>query len=53
LINADFLLDLLFIAEDGGDDVPPKRLLNFNGLHGVVIQKMELFILIFDEAYRL
>jgi hypothetical protein len=31
-------------AEDGGGHVPPKRPVNFNGLHGVISQKIELFI---------
>jgi hypothetical protein len=32
-----------FDPEDGGD-VPPKRQLKLNGLHGVISQKMILFI---------
>jgi hypothetical protein len=32
----------LFDPEDGGD-VPPKRRLTFNGLHGVIYQKIVLF----------
>jgi hypothetical protein len=34
--------DLFFDPEDGGD-VPPKRRLTFNGLHGVISQNMVLF----------
>jgi hypothetical protein len=33
----------MFGSEDGGD-VPPKRRLTFNGLHGVISQKIVLFI---------
>jgi hypothetical protein len=36
------LLGLFFDPEDGGD-VSPKRKLTFNGLHGVISQKIELF----------
>jgi hypothetical protein len=32
-------LDLFFDPEDGGD-VPPKRPLTFNGLHGVISHKI-------------
>jgi hypothetical protein len=35
-----------FDPEDGGD-VPPKRRLTLNGLHGTISQKMILFIFIF------
>jgi hypothetical protein len=38
-----FLLGLVFDPEDGGD-VPPKRRLIFNGLHGIISQKTVLFI---------
>jgi hypothetical protein len=41
-LHACFLLGLFFDAEDGGD-VPPKRRLTINGLHGVMSQKIELF----------
>jgi hypothetical protein len=34
---------LLGLFLDAGD-VPPKRRLTFNGLHGVISQKIELFI---------
>jgi hypothetical protein len=33
---------LFYDPEDGGD-VPPKRRLPFNGLHGVISQKIVLF----------
>jgi hypothetical protein len=35
---------IFFDAEDGDRYVPTKRRLNFNGLHGVISQKIELFI---------
>jgi hypothetical protein len=38
-----FLLGLFFDPEDGGD-MFPKRRLTFNGLHGVISQKIVLFI---------
>jgi hypothetical protein len=38
------LLGLYFDPEDGGD-VPPKSPLAFNGLHSVISQKIELFII--------
>jgi hypothetical protein len=41
--HAGFLHSLFLNPEDGGD-VPPKCLLTFNGLHGVISQKIELFI---------
>jgi hypothetical protein len=41
--HAGFLLGIFFDPEDGGD-VPPKRRLTFNGLHGVISQKIVLFI---------
>jgi hypothetical protein len=31
----------------------PKRLLTFNGLHGVISQKIELFIIPLSELYYL
>jgi hypothetical protein len=37
-----FLLNYFFELEDGGD-VPPKRLLQLNRLHGVISQKKMLF----------
>jgi hypothetical protein len=40
--DAGFLLGLFFNPKDG--DVPPKRRLTFNGLHGVISQKIVLFI---------
>jgi hypothetical protein len=40
--HAGILLDL-FDPEDGGD-APPKHRLTFNGLHGVISQKLLLFI---------
>jgi hypothetical protein len=36
------LLGLFFDLEDG--DVPPKRQLTFNGLHGVISQNIVLFV---------
>jgi hypothetical protein len=39
-----FFLGLFFDPEDGGDVILPKRLLILNGLHGVIFQKIELFI---------
>jgi hypothetical protein len=36
-------LEGTFCIRDGAD-VPPKRLLSFNGLYGVLFQKVELFI---------
>jgi hypothetical protein len=41
--HAGFLLSLFFDPEDGGD-VLPKRRSTFNGRHGVLSQKMVLFI---------
>jgi hypothetical protein len=38
------LLGLFFDFENGGEVVPPKRQLTFNGLHGVISQRIELFI---------
>jgi hypothetical protein len=42
VFHAGIPLGLLFDPEDGGD-VPPKLRLTFNGLHGVVSQKIVLF----------
>jgi hypothetical protein len=42
--HAGFLLRLFFNPENGGD-VPPKLRLTLNGLHGVISQKMVLFII--------
>jgi hypothetical protein len=41
-LSAGFLLGLFFDSEDGGD-VNPKLRLTFNGLHGVISQKIVLF----------
>jgi hypothetical protein len=41
--HAGFLLGLFFDPEDG-DDVPLKPRLIFNGLHGVISQKIVFFI---------
>jgi hypothetical protein len=41
-LHAGFLLSLFFDTADGGD-VSPKRLLTFNGLHGVITQMIKLF----------
>jgi hypothetical protein len=38
----DCYLGLFFDLEHGGD-VPPKRRLTFNGLHGVISRKIVLF----------
>jgi hypothetical protein len=40
----EFLLGLFFDPEDGGDMFPQNVYLTFNGLHGIVSQKRELFI---------
>jgi hypothetical protein len=40
--RAGFLLDLFFDREDGGD-VPAKRRSTFNGLHGVISQKIKIY----------
>jgi hypothetical protein len=40
--SAGFLLGSFLNPEDGGD-VPPKCRLTFNGLHGIISQKTELF----------
>jgi hypothetical protein len=40
LLNADFLLGLLFNPEEG-QHIPPKRQLTFNGQYGVISQKIE------------
>jgi hypothetical protein len=37
---------LFFGPEEGGENIPPKHLLNYNGLHSVTTQKIELFITI-------
>jgi hypothetical protein len=39
------LLGLFFNPEDGGDIFFPKQRLAFNGLHSVISQKTELFII--------
>jgi hypothetical protein len=39
---AGLLLSLFFGPEDGGD-IPPKHRLTFDGPHGVISQKIELF----------
>jgi hypothetical protein len=39
-----FMLVLFFNPEDGGD-VPPKRRLPFNELHGVISQEIIFFII--------
>jgi hypothetical protein len=44
--HAGFLLALFFDPEDGGDYVPPKHRLTFNGLHGVISQKIVLSVTI-------
>jgi hypothetical protein len=43
LLHAGIFLGLIFVAEDR--DVPPKRRLTFNGLYGVISQKIEHFML--------
>jgi hypothetical protein len=40
--HAGFLLGLFFEPENGGD-IPPKHRLPFNGIHGVISQKIMLF----------
>jgi hypothetical protein len=42
-LKAGLLLGFFFDPEDG-DDVPPKSWLTFNRLHGVISQKIVLFI---------
>jgi hypothetical protein len=42
-VNLRFVLGLYFGPEHGGDIFLPKRLLTFNGLHGVRPQKIELY----------
>jgi hypothetical protein len=37
---AGFCITYFFDPEDGGD-VPPKRRLNLDGLHGIISQKMD------------
>jgi hypothetical protein len=44
--HADFLLGL-FLDPENWCDVPPKLRLTFNGLHGVISQKIELFLRMF------
>jgi hypothetical protein len=44
-LHAGFLLGLFFDPEDGGSIFIPKRPLTFNGLHGVISQKIYLFII--------
>jgi hypothetical protein len=43
LLHADFLLRIFFDPEDGGD-MSPKCLLTLSGLHGIISQKIELFV---------
>jgi uncharacterized membrane protein len=43
VLCAGFLLRL-YISPEDGDDVSQKGLLTFNGLHGVVAQKIVLFV---------
>jgi hypothetical protein len=33
----------LFLHPEDGSDMFPERRLSFNGLHGVIVQKIELF----------
>jgi hypothetical protein len=42
LLYANFLLGLLFSHEDGGRHVAPKCVLAFEGIHGVISQKINL-----------
>jgi hypothetical protein len=44
------LLGLFFDPEDKRQHVPPKCQLTFNGLHGVIFQKAELFRNLFPIA---
>jgi hypothetical protein len=41
--HAGLFLGLLFNLEGGGDINLLKRLLTFNGLHGVISQEIELY----------
>jgi hypothetical protein len=43
--HAGFLLGLFYDPEDGGDDVLSKRRFTFKRLHGIISQKIELFII--------
>jgi hypothetical protein len=43
--HTGFLLGLFFDPEDGGD-VPLKRRLTFNGLHGVISQMMAMALFV-------
>jgi hypothetical protein len=36
-------LATLILDPENGDDIPPKRRLTFNGLYGVISQKIALF----------
>jgi hypothetical protein len=44
VIHAGFVLGLFFDTEDQGRHVPLKRWLTFNRLHGIISQKIELYI---------
>jgi hypothetical protein len=44
VLHAGFLPGLFFDPEDGYDMFFPKRRLTFNGLHGVISNKIELFM---------
>jgi hypothetical protein len=43
LLSRWFLARLLFFDPEDGGDVPPKRRLTLNGLHGVISRKIVLF----------
>jgi hypothetical protein len=49
LFHAGSLLGLVFTTE-GRSDVSPKRLLNSNGLHGVISQHTEFFTITLVRA---
>jgi hypothetical protein len=49
---SDFLLWLFFDPEKWRRHVPPKRLLNFNGLHGIISQKVEFFNLFIGLCWQ-
>jgi hypothetical protein len=44
-VHAGFSLGLFFDPEDRGGYVPPKHRFTVNGLHGVISQKIVLFII--------
>jgi hypothetical protein len=45
------LLGLFFDPEDGGDTFFPRHRLTFNGLHGVVSQRIEFLNLVLNSVW--